>query len=233
MSSFIGVLPHYFEAFLRLFFPSVCALCDQLLELNERGLCQPCKSNLQKCRLSPSEERIRIPSSSTLEGWALFRYEGSVKDLFHHIKFQKRRDLVNLFDEDLSDFLKHRQIELSSYDYLIPIPLDRRRQVEREYNQSSLLAEKIAKIIGFKFEPRGLIKKRSTSSQSLLGREARRINLSGVFKVAHPERLQGRAVLLVDDIFTTGATIEEARRTLKAAGAQRIGYLTLARTLSH
>lgn len=230
MSSFIGTLPHYAEAFLRLFFPSVCVSCSQLLGLNERGLCGPCKRNVQKCKLAASEERIRVSSSSAAEGWTLFRYEDSVKDLFHHIKFQKRRDLIRLFDEDLSDFLDRRRTELSSYDLLIPIPLDHRRRVEREYNQSALLAEKIAQILKVKFEPGRLVKKRSTSSQSLLGREARRMNLSGVFKVSRPDGLPGRTVLLVDDIFTTGATLEEAKRTLKAAGVSRVGCLTLART---
>ena len=144
MSSFIGVLPHYTEAFLRLFFPSVCAFCNQLLELNERGLCHPCKRNVQKCKLLSTEEHIRTPLSFTTEGWALFRYEDSIKDLFHHIKFQGRRDLIRLFDEDLFDFLNRRRREFSSYNVLIPIPLDRRRRVEREYNQSALLAKKIA-----------------------------------------------------------------------------------------
>lgn len=228
MNSLTAVFPHYLEATLRLFFPAACAFCKELLELYESGLCSPCGKGLQKSKLLPSEERIRIPLASTAEGWALFRYEDSVKDLFHHIKFQNRRDLLRVFERDLSDFLKRRP-QLASYDCLVPIPLDRHRRVEREFNQSGLLAERIGQILGTRLAQRGLKKSHSTAAQSLLGRDARRVNLDGVFRVSHPGRLRNRSVLLVDDIFTTGATMEEAAKTLSAAGVSRIGYLSLAR----
>ena len=232
MNSLVSAFPHYTEAFLRLFFPSVCVFCNQLLELDERGLCNPCNRNLKKSRLLPSEERIRIPLEAADEGWALFRYEGPAKDLLHQIKFRRRRDLIHLLEEDLADFLKRRP-QLASYDSLIPIPLDRRRQMEREFNQSGLVAEKIHQILGIRLWQGGLVKRHRTAAQSLLGREARRINLDRVFRVPHPERFRNRSVLLVDDIFTTGATIKEAAKTLRASGVARVGYLALARTLSH
>jgi len=225
----IRIFPWYGEAFLRLFFPSVCALCGHLLELDEKGLCSPCGRGLQKSRLPPSEERIRIRLESASEGWALFRYEDSIKDLLHQIKFARRRDLIHLFDKDLADFLKRRP-PLASYDLVIPIPLDRERRMEREFNQSGLLAKGISQILGIKLEPRALAKTRSTAAQSLLGREARRVNLDGVFRVPYQKRVRNRSVLLVDDIFTTGATIEEAARTLTACSVSRVGYLALART---
>ena len=83
-----------------------------------------------------------------------------------------------------------------------------------------------------RLEPRILAKKFSTPPQSLLGKEARRSNLQGVFHVRRPHKIRNRSILLMDDIFTTGATLEEAAKTLKNAGASRVGYLTLARALS-
>lgn len=231
-----NLLPRYGEAFLRLFYPSFCATCHELLELKERGLCPACRENLQKLKFFPSEERIRLSLAYSDEGWGLFRYEDSVKEVLHKIKFGRRRDLLRIFVEEMASFLRRRP-QLSAYDWIMPIPLDPRRRPERQFNQSGLLAEKIHKILREKKGPRldqtVLVKRRSTFPQSLLGREGRRLNLDRVFQVPHPRRIQGCSILLVDDIFTTGATFEEAAKTLKLAGAARVGFLALARVLSN
>ncbi len=228
--AFLGTLPLYGEAFLRLLFPSLCAACDNLLELKERGLCSPCKAGLDHCRFQAHEEKIRTSLPHTDEGWSLFRYEERVKDLFHQIKFKRRRDLLHLFNEPLHHFLAGHS-ELERLDGVIPVPLDAGRRLEREFNQSGLLADKISKITGVTVRRNVLLKRRSTPAQSLLGREGREINLKGAFRVSNPHRIRGRWVLLVDDIFTTGATVEEAARTLREAGAARVSYLALARAL--
>lgn len=227
--SFSSTLPLYGEAFIRLLFPSVCAACERLLELEEQSLCILCGAQLEKTKLLPSEEKIRLGLAHPDEGWALFRYEGIVKDLLHLIKFERRRNLLNLFDKALACFAQ-RRTPLTELDCIVPIPLDFSRRLTREFNQSGLLARKLHRLTGLPVETRLLIKTRSTSAQSLLGREAREMNLKGAFRVSHPGRVRGRSVLLVDDIFTTGATVEEAARTLKAQGASRVAYLTLART---
>jgi len=226
---FETILPRYGEAFLRLFFPSSCAGCSQILELEERGLCFTCRGNLKGLRLRPSEERIRVLLAHTDEGWALFRYEGLVKDLFHKIKFERRRDLLRVFHDEIASFLC-RRTQSHAYDLIAPIPLDWRRRLDREFNQSGLLAEKVHEILGLPLRRGLLFKRRSSPPQSLLGREARRWNLVRAFCVSPFARIQGRSILLIDDIFTTGATVDEAAKTLKAAGATRVGHLALART---
>ena len=227
---FLSTLPLYGEAFLRLLFPSLCAACHNLLELTERGLCGSCKAGFEKCRFQASEERIRVSLPHADEGWSLFRYEETIKDLFHLIKFRKRRDLLHLFNEPLRDFLV--DFRLKSLDGIIPIPLDAGRRLEREFNQSGLLADKISRITGIAVWRNSLVKRRATPAQSLLGREARELNLKGAFRVSNPHRMKGRSVLLVDDIFTTGTTVEEAARTLKEQGASSVNYLALARALA-
>ncbi len=220
----------YGEAFLRLFYPSLCVSCVRLLELDEKGLCQDCLNTLKKFRLEPSEEKIRTKLADADEGWSLFRYEGMVKDILHQIKFKKRRDLVKIFDREIKGFLK-KHAQLASYDCILPVPMDRRRHLEREFNQSGLLAQTV---YGFLKSPRlksrVLARKRGALPQSLLGRQGRRINVDHVFSVRHAKQIKGKSLLVIDDIFTTGATIGEISRILKSAGVSRIGYLTLART---
>lgn len=223
----------YGEAFLRLFYPSLCVSCVQLLELDEKGLCRDCLKTLKKLRLEPAEEKIRTKLAGADEGWSLFRYEGLVKDILHQIKFKKRRDLVKIFDREIRGFLK-RHTQLASYDCILPIPMDRRRYLEREFNQSGLLAQTV---YGFLKSPRLksriLARKGGALPQSLLGRQGRRINVDHVFSIRNAEQIQGRSLLLVDDIFTTGATIGEISKIFKSEGVSRVGYLTLARTLAN
>ena len=221
-------LPGYLEALLRLLYPSLCGVCENLLELEERGICSLCWVNFQKFRLSPSEERIRVSLKHADEAWALFHYEGIIKDLLHKIKFDKRRDLLKIFAADILQFLTQRS-HFATYDRVVPIPLDFRRRLQREFNQSSLIVREIHKVLRIK-RGRYLIKKFSTPAQSLLGRKERRLNVDRVFHVMNPRQVKDKSILLVDDIFTTGATLEEAGKTLKEAGASRVGYFVLART---
>ena len=221
------------EAFLRLFYPSLCAVCSRLLELEEKRLCIECFNRLHPLRLEPSEERIRVTLPATEEGWSLFRYDGLVKELFHKIKFEGRRDLLRVFYPELTQFLT-RRTPLASYDWILPIPLDSRRRLEREFNQSGLVAKRIHKFLrGPKLLAWALIRWPSVLPQSLLGREARRINIRRAFHLLRDRAVRGRSVLLVDDIFTTGATLGEVSSLLKSAGAARVGFLTLARTFAH
>lgn len=237
MAQLLNTLPYFGEAFLRLFYPSLCATCHSLLELEEKGICGSCWREVQKLELLPSEERIRVSFSYGDEGWALFRYEGSVKEIVHLIKFGRRRDLIKIFEGPIASFMA-RRTQLAHYDMIVPIPLDARRRMERHFNQSGLISKMIHPFMKRnRFQPslerRLLLKKHSTHPQSLLGKQGRKLNVEGVFRVIHSNRVSGKSVLLIDDLFTTGATFEEAAKALKAAGAVSVGYLALVRTLIH
>ena len=221
----LNVLPRYFEAFLRLLYPGICAVCQALLGLEENGLCLSCLENVKKFRLSPSEEWIRISMQYGNEGWALFRYEGIVQELLHKIKFDRRRDLLCLFSEEITSFFRRRMDV--NYDFAVSIPLDFKRQIERQFNQSDL----ITKMLPAHYRRRKfLTRRRSALPQSLLGKQDRKLNIGKVFVFSRRISLRKKSILLVDDIFTTGSTLEEAARVLKEAGASRVGYFVLART---
>lgn len=144
-------------------------------------------------------------------------------------KYESRPDLAG----PLSDLLRGlaRRAELEG-DAVVPVPLHPRRLAERGYNQAALLARPLAREIGARFEPRGLIRKMDTPRQAELIRERRFDNVAEAFAVRDPERLRGERLILVDDVSTTGATLGACRRLLEEAGAASVRMVVLARTLS-
>jgi ComF family protein len=111
----------------------------------------------------------------------------------------------------------------------VPVPLHPSRLAERGYNQSSLLARRVARHLGAPFAPLALARARDTPKQATLDREARLANVAGAFRVREPTRVYGRAVLLVDDVSTTGATLAACAQALQAAGASAVATAVLAR----
>jgi len=118
---------------------------------------------------------------------------------------------------------------LAQTDLIVPVPLHRWRLWKRRYNQAALLAGALARMSGRPWDPLVLHRARSTPPQGGLGRAGRRANVRGAFRVARPDRVAGRRVLLVDDVLTTGATVEECAHVLRRAGARGVDVLTLAR----
>lgn len=122
---------------------------------------------------------------------------------------------------------------LRDADLVVPVPLHRFRLWQRRYNQSALLAQALARETGLPYRPDILVRRRRTPSQGGLGRAARARNVRAAFRVGRAAKtlIDGRAIVLIDDVITTGATAEECARTLKAAGAAAVFVITLARAL--
>lgn len=125
----------------------------------------------------------------------------------------------------------HTLFPQESFDLLLPVPLHPARLRQREFNQSVLLARPLAESLRLPVAPKAVIRVRDTPSQSLYRRGDRRRNLRGAFRVAEPERLRNRSVLLVDDVFTTGSTAAALSTLLLEARAKAVSVLCLARTV--
>ncbi len=121
-----------------------------------------------------------------------------------------------------------RLFDPREFDLLIPVPLHSKREHERGFNQAALLAEEVGTGWGLPTAQRVLRRVRPTEAQSG-GRRERQENVKGAFRVARPDRVEGRRLLLVDDVFTTGATVNECAKALLAAGAAEVAVYTLAR----
>ncbi|MBN1688285.1 MAG: ComF family protein [Candidatus Omnitrophica bacterium] len=219
----------YQEAFLRLFYPSYCGLCGTFLEIHEKHLCRTCLDQVASRRHLQEETLLTKRYPPLKEAWALYPYEGPIRDILKAVKFQKKRWLLHVFNEAIDEWCQSVLGE-TSYDCLIPIPLSRKRNLEREFNQAEIIAGKISRITGIPVVRNLLAKKFSSHPQSDLGREERLANVWNSFKMTAKRKYPAKSVLLVDDILTTGATAQEAAECLQAEGIRHIGFLALAHT---
>ena len=164
-------------------------------------------------------------------------YEGGLMALVHQLKYRGRLALVPSMARMLSDTYQ-RYWRIAPVDLVLPIPLHSRRLRRRGFNQADLLLRAWQASTGGEAglsKPercdQSLVRTRATRPQTGLNRRERRRNIRGAFRVVARNQIQKKRLLLVDDVFTTGATVEEAARVLIAAGARSVDVLTFARTL--
>ena len=209
---------------LDLIYPPRCAFCRRLLSGREKGVCRFCRPKLPYVPADGQVQHFRNVDKCL----SPLYYHGSVKDSLHRYKFGGATAYADIYSEFIVKCIDENQISCDSITW---VPLSRRRLRRRGYDQAELLAELIAKHLGQR--PIRLLKKlRDTPPQSQTGSaEKRRANIAGAYACLHPEQVQGKRILLVDDIVTTGATLSEAAKVLKKAGAKEVICATLARSL--
>jgi competence protein ComFC len=151
-------------------------------------------------------------------------YEGPLRKLIQLFKYGKVESLA----QPLSALLVRAMPRDQNFDAIIAMPMHWRKQWERGFNQAALLAEPVARRYGLKLAT-NLRRKRYTLPQAGLSEARRRQNLKGSFAVVRPEQIAAKRVLLIDDVFTTGATLRAAAAALKSAGVTKVSALTLAR----
>lgn len=151
-------------------------------------------------------------------------YEGALRKLVHLFKYQR----ISTLAEPLGQLLVAALPRGERFDLIVPLPLHWWRRYRRGFNQAALLAKPVSRATGWPVEQL-LRRVKNTGAQAGLTRSARRRNVAGAFRVTDAERLRGKRVLLIDDVFTTGATAAAATAALRRAGAARVAVLTLAR----
>lgn len=176
--------------------------------LNPQGLCGLCSAGL-----------IRFDAAYSYGG-----YDGSLRTLLHLFKYSRMRPLAGPLGRLMFRALPRDE----RVDAVVPMPIHWRRWLARGYNQSDLLAREVSARSGLPVE-RLLRRTRNTPVQVGLTSRERRLNVKNSFAVPDPARVGGRSLLLIDDVLTTGATLNAASGALKQAGAARITILTLAR----
>lgn len=153
--------------------------------------------------------------------------------LLHIFKYGHKTSLRHFFADQILSFLRDYQISLEHCDLIVPIPLHPTRMRERGYNQSFLIAEIISDELRIPLECRNLLRVRHTPNQARLSQKERWTNIEAAFKIKRHNNFRHKNILLVDDLYTTGATVSQAAKALKEAGATQVHVLTIAIAATH
>lgn len=235
----------FIKSALDFIFPPLCNICRAFIpNAGELHICPGCRDRLPLVT-SPLCPICGIPFSGAgsshicgqcqtqpphfESGQAHLLYEGSARELIHYFKYSHkthlRRPLALLALEGLTEFITGQRP-----DIIIPVPLHISRLQSRGFNQSVLLAEVFSSRLSIPMLPDGLIRTRPTEPQIDLSAEDRRHNVRGAFAVKNPDRTNGKRILLLDDVMTTGSTVNECAQVLKRTGATSVVVATIART---
>lgn len=186
----------------------ICLRCGQPLS-NEANYCLRCKNNKFEFKANRS----------------VFTYRGAIRKLIKNLKYDNMKYLAKTFSNFIASEIMNYSV---NFDMVVPVPLSERRRKIRGYNQAYLLCKSLQDKLHFDVREDVLIKIKHTPSQAYLSVEERRKNLEGSFKVVDKSFVKGKTILIVDDIYTTGSTMNECAYTLKKAGAKEVYCMTLA-----
>lgn len=212
----------WWKAILDLIYPPKCPVCRR--SVNAHGeWCSRCLADVLAVReINLLEHHLRYLDSCR----AVCEYNAGVKRLIHDMKYRgagKHAVYLNWLLDKVQVAAR-----LASIDIAVPVPLHADRLIERGYNQTELIFKPWAERCRITWQNHCLVRTRSTVPQWELTLAERRANIKGAFQATRPEYIYGKHILLVDDIFTTGTTMEECAKVLKKAGAQSVHGLALA-----
>jgi len=221
------------QSFVGLLFPNLCEACGTALHSHERVLCVSCIYHLPRTHYweeagNPVEQlfwgKLYIEHAC-----ALFFFEkGSrFRKMLHKLKYNGKKEIGFELGRRLGMELKEAQL-YQSIDVIVPVPLHPKKQHKRGYNQSEQIALGIAKVTGWAVDANGMARSMFTASQTNKTRLDRWENVAEVFSVNHAETLAGKHILLVDDVITTGATLEACIHTVQHSEDTKISIATLA-----
>lgn len=225
------IIINIIETGLDLIFPQVCGICGKL---NKKSLCKKCENQLNKTAefktLDKKESNLNDKYFNELI--YIFNYEGIIRKTILDYKFNQKSYLYKTF---VNFILKNKNIfeKIKNYDKIIPVPISKKRMKERGYNQSFLIAKQIAKNINYykniEICNNVLIKVKNITEQSKLNKQDRLKNIQDVYKLKNKELINNKKILLVDDIYTTGSTVNECSKILLDANPKEIGVLVIAK----
>ena len=230
----LGVLKTLGNALVDFVFPPFCSLCRKALQDGERIVCEGCWGKMDvvtgpRCPRCGAPSRQGAGGCSNCAGKA-FRFSGAfvlasfdegTQALIHLLKYREKTSLGVRMGRALGEAARGDP-RVAGVDLVLPVPLYPSRRRERGYNQSALIARGVGEALGRPAAERVLVRRRATRTQTELSAEERVRNVAEAFAVRHPERVEGLRALVVDDVMTTGATLDACARALIEAGAAEV-----------
>ena len=203
-------------------FPNVCGICDNICK---ESLCKKCEIKLNNI----VQNKVDKYTDKNFEKHLyVFKYEGIIKEKLINFKFKEKPYIYKTFVKFL---IKNEKIcrFLKSYDIIIPVPIHYNRKVVRGYNQSALIAKSLANKLNIIYEEKVLFKRVNNKPQSTKNKKSRKENVIGVYCTKNEYKIIDKKILLLDDIYTTGSTVNECSRILKTAGVKKVDVITIAK----
>ncbi|MCL2041435.1 MAG: ComF family protein [Bacteroidales bacterium] len=225
-----------FEDFISLFFPRLCYACDDALRKNEEVLCSICLNHLPKTDFHLKEEnsvaklfwgRAHLHAATA---YYYFHKGDKVQHLIHQLKYKNAREIGVFIGEQMGIELKDASA-FSSVDIIVPVPLHPKKQKLRGYNQSEMFGLGLSRGLRKPMKTNILYRKQFTETQTKKTRSERWENVENVFAVHNPEEFTGKHLLLVDDVITTGSTLEACIHALETIPQAKISIAAMATAL--
>jgi ComF family protein len=223
-------LNRLFQDFIGLLYPNLCGGCLRPIYFGESIICTSCLFEIPY-----TDDHLNLENRVAKQFWARIQFDAAmsllqfkkgtrVQNMLHQLKYKGKKELGHLLGTMIGDKLLI-SVLYKDIDLIIPVPMHKKKLYTRGYNQSLCIAEGIAQVLGCPVSHDALQKVKETATQTHKGRLSRNENMASVFEVVAPFKLQGKHILLVDDVITTGATIEACGIELWLAG---IGNLSIA-----
>ena len=211
---------------LDIIYPQVCSICGKL---NKESLCNKCKIKLEK-EFNFHIDDYSKSEKTFIEHSYFFKYENLIRNQILSYKFQEKAYIYKTIAKFLEKKQKCFEI-LRKYDIILVVPISIQRKMNRGYNQSELIAKEIAKILQIKIDTKTLKKTKNNITQSTLNKEQREQNVIRAYTTKNTEKIKNKKILIFDDIYTTGSTVNECAKVLVQAGISKnnIGILTIAK----
>lgn len=212
------------EQILNLIYPPKCGICGKL---DHEYLCKKCQKMLENEAIWEIKPN-RNPYIFFEELISIFQYQNIIREQIIDYKFNEKSYLYKTFTNFL---IKNKKVfeKIKSYDTIIPVPISKKRKKQRGYNQSLLIAREISKKANIGLVINCLYKTKNTIEQSKLNREEREKNAQNVYELKNGKIIENKKILLLDDIYTTGNTVNSCCEVLKQANPKQIGVLVLAK----
>ena len=241
----MGAVKQLFHALLDVLLPPICHICHAFIpNAGTLHICPSCHDRLPLV-VSPFCTLCGVPFAGSGDNHycgqcsiqpphfdaarANFLYEGPIRDLIHAFKYNRnthlRYPLALLALEGIGGLPAD-----TNPDLVVPVPLHRSRLRQRGFNQAVLLGRVLSRHLVLPMVPDALVRTRATEPQIELSAAERRVNVKGAFSVKRPVSISGKRIILLDDVMTTGSTMDECAKELKKAGALTVTALTIART---
>ena len=209
--------------FLNLCYPNVCGVCEKI---NNNYICNKCNMKIKQYKKSNIDN---IDSNKRFNTHAyIFIYDGIIRKKIIKYKFLNAPYLYYFFSSVILDDLKLIEY-IKQFDIIIPVPIHKKRRKKRGYNQSELIAKELSKKLNIQLHMNVLYKYINNLPQSSLNQEERKHNIKDAYILKNKELIKNKNILIFDDIYTTGNTVNECSKLLKNAQVNNIGVLTIAK----